>query len=151
MRPNWWTFSQTLFFFLPTFLTGWIQLELKYKTLFNEVYMRFSSLCPDFFLLYASRSEELVINSSTWDLLIKANAWQLMNKWMDAWQTAVIWMETGIKFVSSVPSNSSNEYTSHSKQRLAFSSRPIVGLADCVNCYTPEFVLLFSCTLLGFF
>lgn len=30
------------------------------------------------------------MNSSTWDLLIKANAWQLMNEWMDAWQTAVI-------------------------------------------------------------
>ena len=42
-----------------------------------------------FFLLYTSILEELVINSSTWGLL-KANAWQLMNEWMDAWQTAVI-------------------------------------------------------------
>lgn len=80
--------------------------------------MRFSSIVT-FFLLYTSRSEELVINSSTWGLLIKANAWQLMNEWMDAWQTAVIRMETGITFVSSVPSNmSSNEHTSNSEQQL---------------------------------
>ena len=61
-------------------------------------------------------------------------------------------METGITFVSSVPSNtSSNEHTSNSEQQLAFSSRPIVGLEDCVNYDTPEFLLLFSYTLLGFF
>ena len=61
-------------------------------------------------------------------------------------------METGITFVSSVPSNtSSSEHTSNSEQQLAFSSRPIVGLADCVNYDTPEFLLLFSYTLLGFF
>lgn len=88
-----------------------------------------------------------MINSSTWGLLIKANAWQLMNEWLDAWQTAVIRMETGITFVSSVPSNmSSNEHTSNSEQQLAFSSRPIAGLADCVNYCTPEFTFFLHFT-----